>query len=407
MKVLLAHPGTQHAPALAGELERHDLLGEFRTCFVVSERSWPARVASAMPGLPGMRMLRNRTLAGVDGGKIRTDPWNEFLAHWQTHRGRDLVEVIHRRNRSFQERIPERSLRQNDAIIGFDTSSWILAQRAKKMGMPFWLERTTDHPTHWGAIQQELYRRYPEWQERPKPRLAELLAAEEIEHDLAHRILVGSSFVAKSMVAMGVDPSRLVVNPYGVIFGNAGKSEETIPRQRGPIRFLFAGNISARKGIPVLLEAWRMLGWKKSEAELWIVGTIQHSHRRLIPTIDSIRLCARVAKADMAALYRQCDIFVLPSFSEGFGLVLLESLAAGLPVITTYNTGGPDIWDRGEIGCVSIVEAGSVEELADAMKKWKDNPPGRDVVKAACDKLRPRYSWEAYGDRWAALLKEG
>lgn len=407
MKVLLAHPGTQHAPMLARELDQRGLLGEYRTCFSLAEGSWFSKLATALPGLPGMRMLRNRIVTGLPSHKLRTDSWNEFYTHWQLRQSKDEVAAIHRRNQSFQKRVPDRSLQQADAIIGFDTSSWILAQRAKALGKPLWLERTIGHPAHWEKIQHELHRRYPEWQEPPRPRLEGLVAAEKTEHDLAHRILVGSSFAARTLAEMGVDPAKLLINSYGVSwekFENANDQLDAATRKPGPVRFLFAGNINARKGIPVLLEAWKNLGWKKDEAELWLVGTIQERHRRLIPASPTIHLKGRVAKADMAALYRQCDIFVLPSFSEGFALVLLEALATGLPVITTPNTGAEDLQVSGALDCVFLVEAGSVEVLAAAMKHWKNNPPSRSVIRAACDGLRQNFSWEAYGDRWAELL---
>lgn len=409
MKVLLAHPGTQHSPVLARELDQRSLLGEFNCGFGLQHQCWLAKISTALPKIPGMRILRNRIVIDVDNLRIRTNACNEFYAHWRIRQGDNPVKVIHRRNRLFQENIQLASVQSADAIIGFDTSSWILAQQARRLGIPFWLERTTDHPTNWAGMQLELHQRYPEWQDMPIPRLAELVAAEEVEHDMAYRILVGSSFVARSLANFGVDGSKVVVNPYGVSWGTFNLSEtfhESPAKSSGPVRFLFAGNIGARKGIPVLLEAWKQLGWRKGEAELWLVGTIQDRHRRLIPASENIRLIGRVAKADMASIYAQCDIFVLPSLSEGFGLVLLEALAAGLPVITTSNTGGPDLQDDGAADCVTVVEAGSTEELAEAMRTWKDCPPGPDRINIACDKLRSRYSWEAYGDRWEDLLNE-
>lgn len=410
MNVLLAHPGTQHAPALAHELDRRGLLGEFRTCLALGENSCLARLISHVSNVPVAKSFRNRIIHGVDPKRVHSSPWHEMRALYQIRRGRDPVEALHERNRRFQEGIPQTSIRNADTVIGFDTSSWILAERAGAMGKPLWLERTINHPTQWQKAQMALHQRYPQWQERPAARMPELVAAEEQEHRLAHRILVGSGFVARTLEMMGVDSAKIVINPYGVSWNafEAPAVEGSEPmRSSGPVRFLFAGSIGARKGVPVLLEAWESLGWRKDEAELWLVGQVPEPQRRLIPAKDNIRLVGRVAKSEMAAIYRQCDVFVLPSFSEGFPLVLLESLAAGLSVITTPNTGAGDLKDHGAADCVKLVEAGAVEELAEAMRAWKDQPPGRDVVQAACDGLRARYSWEAYGDRWEKLLNEG
>jgi starch synthase len=405
--ILLAHPGTQHAPALARELDRRGMLGEFRTCLALDEHEGLARIASRWPNIPGAKSLRNRIVRGVDAQRIHTAPSHELRAIWQIRRGRDSVEALHERNRRFQEGIPHASLRNADAIIGFDTSSWILAERCAALGKPLWLERTINHPAQWHKAQLTLHQRYPLWQETPVSRLVELVAAEETEHRLAHRILVGSSFVARTLESLGVDPLKIVINPYGVAWEEfeTPAADETAPvRKPGSIRFLFAGSMGARKGVPVLLEAWEKLGWGKKEAELWLVGHLPEHQRCLIPDGTGIKLVGRLAKAEMAAIYRQCDCFVLPSFSEGFPLVLLEALAAGLPVITTPNTGAGDLHEHGAADSVALVEAGSVDALVEAMRLWKDGPPGRKVVLAACNKLRDRYSWEAYGDRWAALL---
>lgn len=410
MKVLLAHPGTQHAPVLARELDRRKVLGAFWTGFAFRRESWIGRAMEIPLRSPKLKSLRNRAIDGLQIGQLKTMPTLELRSLLQNRLGGDPVEAIHERNLRFQQSIPEADLRACDAVIGFDTSSWILAERCQRLGKPLWMERTINHPRQWHGEQETLHRRYPQWQAAPSPRLPALVAAEEKEHDLAHRILVGSSFVARTLESMGVDPKKTVVNPYGVsweAFKSPGPGGCAAAREPGPVRFLFAGLIGARKGVPVLLDAWARLGFGEREAELWLVGHAPEQLRRLIPSKAGIRVLGRVAKADMGAIYRQCDIFVLPSYSEGFPLVLLEALAAGLPVITTPNTGAGDLRDHGASDCVALVEAGSVEALADAMRAWKDCPPGQDVMRAACDKLRRHYSWEAYGDRWEKLLKRG
>ncbi len=405
--ILLAHPGTQHAPALARELDRRGMLREFHTGLALDENGVLARMVSQWVEMPFAKSLRNRIARGVDAQRIHTAPWHEFRALWQIRGERDPLQVLHERNRRFQEGIPESSFRNSDAVIGFDTSSWILAQRSRILGKPLWLERTINHPAQWYEAQIALHQRYPKWQDAPVPRLPELVAAEETEHRLALRILVGSSFVARTLESMGVDPAKIVVNPYGVSweeFAAPVSDKSASVRLPGPMRFLFAGSIGARKGVPVLLDAWKKLGWGKNEAELWLVGHLPDDQRRLIPNDAGIQLMGRVAKSEIAAIYHQCDVFVLPSFSEGFPLVLLEALAAGLPVITTPNTGAGDLQDYGAANCVTLVEAGSVDALVEAMRAWKDHPPGNAVVRTACDRLRNRYSWEAYGARWAKLL---
>jgi glycosyltransferase involved in cell wall biosynthesis len=106
----------------------------------------------------------------------------------------------------------------------------------------------------------------------------------------------------------------------------------------------------------------------------------------------------------MPVLYAQCDVFVLPTYFEGFSLVVLEALAAGLPVITTPNSGAEDVITRPSLG--RLVTAGHAEELIDALRTCTLNPPCRAEVINAVRELRPQLSWESYGDRWSQLLRE-
>jgi hypothetical protein len=220
-KVLLAHPGTQHAPALARELDRRGLLGEFRTGFALDEKGLLAHIASRHANVPGAKSLRNRIVRGVASDRIHSAPWHEILALYQIRRGRDSVEALHERNRRFQEGIPETSIRMADCIIGFDTSSWILAKRARDLGKPLWLERTINHPRQWQDAQIALHRRYPQWQEAPAPRLPELVKAEEAEHQMAHQILVGSSFVARTLAFRGNHLPHRVQREEGALVNRA------------------------------------------------------------------------------------------------------------------------------------------------------------------------------------------
>ena len=120
--------------------------------------------------------------------------------------------------------------------------------------------------------------------------------------------------------------------------------------------------------------------------------------------LPGLKVRGLVPHADVPTLLASCDVFVLPSWLEGFSLTLLEALASGLPVISTPNSGATDLVTAPVLG--RIVAPGSVEELLAALESHLASPPDRVAVRAACVPLRSRFSWEAYGDRWAALLQE-
>jgi glycosyltransferase involved in cell wall biosynthesis len=98
------------------------------------------------------------------------------------------------------------------------------------------------------------------------------------------------------------------------------------------------------------------------------------------------------------------DVFVFPSLFEGFALVILEAMAAGLPVITTPNTAGPDLIENGKEGL--IVPAGDAKALRAAMDSLRYDPERARVMGRAAHEKAKEFTWEKYGERWEALVRE-
>lgn len=104
---------------------------------------------------------------------------------------------------------------------------------------------------------------------------------------------------------------------------------------------------------------------------------------------------------DPAAVYAAADLFALTSLTEGFGNVLIEAMAAGVPVVSTDAPHGPrEILAGGMYG--PLVPVGDAEALADAMDQVLDNPPSENVLKSrAAD-----FAIDRIGGRYEALLKD-
>ena len=126
------------------------------------------------------------------------------------------------------------------------------------------------------------------------------------------------------------------------------------PPATNALRFIYAGQSSIRKGTPVLLEAWEKAALRN--AELLLVGSWQLAADRLKRLPAGVRFVGPVGPEKLRELYRQSDVFVFPSFFEGFGLVILEAMACGLPVISSECSAGPDVLDD---ACGRVVRAGA------------------------------------------------
>lgn len=403
MRILLAHPGTQHAVRLARELAARDRLGEFWTGLALAEGGLAAGLATRFRRIGAFRALSNRIARGVPAARLRTQPRNELAALLHLRRGGDGLAVIHERNRKFQDSIPTDRLRAADAVIAFDTSAWRLAARCTELERPLFLDRTIAHPAALARLEQDMHRRYPDWCPAPRPRPDWLVQAEALEHRLARRIVVGGVFARNTLVAEGIPAEKIVVNNYGVDWDRFAAPAQPAANGR-PRRFLFLGSHQARKGLPILLDTWRACQARRGDAELWLAGPCGEHERRLIPTLPGLHVRGQVPHSDVPALLAQVDVLVLPSLFEGFGLVLLEALAAGVPFIATPHTGAADLPEGDPFGLT--VPAGSVEALVDAMERYLERPPERAAVIAACAGLRDTLSWRAYGDRWVRLLED-
>jgi glycosyltransferase involved in cell wall biosynthesis len=378
------------------------LLGEFWTGLALPEGGLFSRIARRLQRWPQLAGLSTRIVTGVPAEKLHTMPLVEIAAVRRLRAGENSTLTLHERNRKFQEKIPGASLAANDAVIAFDTSAWILGERAQQSDRPLFLDRTTTHPAAYARIMAGFYRQYPAWASPITARPAEVSAAESREHTLARRIIVGSSFARDTLVQEGVAAEKIRVNPYGVDWDAFAPPPPSHPITR-PFRFLFVGSVQASKGIPVLLDAWRRLALPN--AELWIAGGVGPRERTLIPDLPGLKILGQIPRAQIPALYAQADVFVFPSMFEGFGLVLLEALASGLPIIATRHTGAVDLLAEPSLG--ELITAGSVDELAGAMQRWLGQPEAyRRKILAARGQLAAKYSWTAYGDRWAEILKE-
>ena len=394
-RVLLAHPGTQHSFRLARELDRRKCLDSFYTGLAIRLTN---RMRHLLP-TPTRKWFAARTLPDNFSAGLRRKPLLELLALWQLRRGLDEQEVLQRRNDAFQNGISDDALKSADAIIGFDTASAILADRCRNLCRPFVLDQSIGHPDTKQAMHNKVRRLFPEWGEGFEQRRLDVREKEIREQSAATRIVAASSFTKETLVRNGVAEDKIEIIPYGVDPRFAGVNRN--PEGR-PFRFAFVGFVTARKGIPVLVEAWKKLG--NVDAEMWLIGPVSAAAKRAIPALKGLIVKGPVTPDDVSNLLQQCDAFAFPSFFEGFGLVILEAMASGMPVITTTATAGPDLISEGEDGW--ILRPGDVDSLTGRMR-WCCNH--RDDVRRMGQKARAKaekFSWDNYGERWVEILRK-
>jgi glycosyltransferase involved in cell wall biosynthesis len=190
----------------------------------------------------------------------------------------------------------------------------------------------------------------------------EKLDRKEEELKIADQIIVASSFTRKTLEECSFPLAPISIIPYGC------GSIPTTPVKKskdGPLRVLFVGGLSQRKGIADLFEA---IGLLKGQVALTLIG------RKTVSDCPVLNNALRVHNwipslphEEILRVMRNHDALVFPSLFEGFGLVVTEALSQGLPVITTPHTCGPDVITDGLDGF--IVPIRSSEAIAAKLEK--------------------------------------
>ncbi|VVB60058.1 D-inositol-3-phosphate glycosyltransferase [uncultured archaeon] len=164
---------------------------------------------------------------------------------------------------------------------------------------------------------------------------------------------------------------------------------------------LYVGSEQPRKNVPTLIEAFYRLKKKMPNVTLVKVGTDgwPGMRERVLKQIESLGLQKDVIFAgwypnnELPKLYNSADVFVFPSYSEGFGVPPLEALACGLPVITTDKTSLPEIVGD---AAIKLSDPFDSKLLADAMEKvLTNNGLKQDMIKKGLKQAK-EFTWEKY-----------
>ena len=172
------------------------------------------------------------------------------------------------------------------------------------------------------------------------------------------------------------------------------------PDQVAP-RLLFVGQWLDHKGIFYLRDAFEALAARLSDIHLTIAGSAADPEQ--VRSIFDLSLHSRieviplVGRAGMPALYAAHDIFVFPSLMEGMPLVLLEAMAAGMPIVTTETCGMMDLIQDGINGL--LVPPADSEALVEAVLRLSGSAELRRQLGQAAQQTARHYTWDRIARR--------
>lgn len=201
------------------------------------------------------------------------------------------------------------------------------------------------------------------------------------------------------LLALGVPGSKLSVVPCGVDLDRFRPDGPVVPRGRRP-RVLSIGRLVPRKGVTTLIQAIRHV----PEAEVVIAGgSVADEEAVRLRTLagrygldDRVRLIGSVAHEDVPALMRSADVLVTVPWYEPFGMVPVEAMACGVPVVASAVGGHLDT----VAGCGVLVPPRRPRALARALRDLLDRPDLRaNLGKAGVRRARARYGWATIAAR--------
>lgn len=377
MKVVVSAGGRFHALHLAGQLEKRDMLYRlFSFDYRSSDKILvnPARVTSV-------------TLCRFLNTFFERCRLAKFFDRSRFNTIKDML---------FDKRVAKKlsSLAPYDLFVVWSGYGNKSIQCAKAVGAKVIVESGSCHIK---VQQQILEQEYARWAIPYTPISQAVINRYCLDYDEADAIMTLSTFAQKSFENQGLDSNKILCVPCGIDIDFFANAQPTLEKD-SKFCVICVGLVSVRKGIHHLIQAWHAAKLPVAKTELLIVGAMQHDFTLIakkLPVMPNIRFIGPVDRKKLAALYQSASLFVLPSLEDGFGMVLGEAMASGLPVIGSTHSAAPDIITNGEQGFV--FKPGDIHDLAEKITWCYHNQHDCLRMGQKGKQWIKKISWDQYG----------
>jgi glycosyltransferase involved in cell wall biosynthesis len=351
---------------------------------------WELSVLGAVPGLRNEAERLNRRrfepLAGAPKVQGKIGEWGRMVRR-KLGGGEELsYEANDWLMRTMAKECARRTV---TAVHSYEDCSLWQFEAAKRMGKACIYDMPIGYYGWWQKKEAELAKKYRDWLPPEGIGSSRWVRPEQKrrEMELADVVITACSF-ARNTIREFFDKA-VKLAPYGV---DLPERMDRKTGRDGAFRVVYAGTASVRKGTPLLLETWKKLGWK--DAELVLAGSWQLARPMEKHLPEGVRHVGQLAHTELMDLFRKSDWLILPSNFEGYGLVILEALAQGVPVLASTATGASDL---PQSEAVRLFEPENPRELADLLIMTKADrdkdfsEKARKVAEGCC--------WAKYRER--------
>ncbi len=395
MKVLIAHPGMQHAYQLAWALEETGQLAGFWSGIPVVDARVPAcglwgRFQNRLRAVPIPARKRRHDvifplLQRLSSTLLSTktaNAWNHRIDHAYDVWVSLFVRML-----------------KPDMVVCYENSALRTFRAARKVGAVCVLDAASIHyqagqlfgGNFWGGNGGAMGIN-PVW----------INAQKQQEIECADAILTCSEFAAETYRAAGVPAEKLFPTPLGTEFPDIS------PRTRpvgGPCRFVFVGSLLRRKGAGMLLDVFEELEREEVQATLTLIGGLaevdlaERAH-----SLGNVTVHPFIPQPRLFQVVAEHDCLLLPSLFDSFGMVVPEAMAVGLPAVVSERVGAKCVIEA-HPGAGWIVPC-EKEAFKAQVKHLAEQPALLVKASAAARAAALDYSWESYRRRVVQTLQQ-
>jgi glycosyltransferase involved in cell wall biosynthesis len=276
------------------------------------------------------------------------------------------------------------------AFFGVEHGSLRALQAAKETGKPGLLAFCSPHHSALSKWVYEEYKRFPSLLTPYKSMLMKKSEKrnerKDMEAKIADFIHAGSSLTLSTLKKAGIDEDKIHVSPLGC------PSVKKVKKERGK-NVVFAGSVSVEKGAHYLIEAWNKLSCE-DVSELHFYGNVDLPDKVIEKANKSIVFHGSVPQEKLFSVFSSAYVLVHPTLLDGFGMVITEAFANGLPVVTTTNAGASDLVEEGENGF--IVPPKDSDALAERIDWVLRNPAEVATMREAARDTARSWQWSDF-----------
>lgn len=316
-------------------------------------------------------MWRTRKLRGVSRNeRYRV---NEVIDRWVAHKLQHISDVL-----------------LVEGQIGLHT-----IRRAKELGMMTVIDRTNSHIAHQTEIWDDVKKKYNlDWSINSNRVVNKGIQ----EYEETDYIFTLSTYARNSFLNKNFSPKKVICVPPGLNLDNFRR----VKKEDNIFRVIYCGRLQYIKGTHHLLEAFHNLNLKN--AELWLIGQLTDNIKLYLRKYGTnCKLFGQVRNDKLYQYFSQGSVFVFPSSDDGFGKVLIEAMACGLPIIASTNCGSLDLVRPNIDGYIIPIQ--DVNAIQEKIQFMYDNPHSAYVMgQNALARVHANFTLTHYAERMIKAL---